>query len=249
MRQPRDRTPRPLVLPHVRQPALDGDHHRGARRTRETPKGQTLTPDDFLSAALEQAHEAREAGAPIRPAAAAAHAANESAWGASRLAVDARNLFGIKATGQHTPHWDGSYVTMQTWEVLGGQNVMIDAKFRRYESWAASFADYGDVIRRVYPRAASAPSDVAFLAGIFLGPGLRWATDPAAFSKVCTILAQHASILTPPDSEDGIHGIAHTLVLTNLSIADRWLALSRTPVMRGRFVWRVRGDRVDVRRE
>ena len=49
--------------------------------------------------------------------------------------------------------------------------------------------------------------------------------------------------------EHGASGTADTLVLTNLSIADRWLALTKTPVMRGRFVWRVRGDRVDVRRE
>ena len=50
-------------------------------------------------------------------------------------------------------------------------------------------------------------------------------------------------------TEFGTTGRARTLVLTNLSIADRWLALSRTPVMRGTFVWRIRGDRIDVRRE
>lgn len=49
--------------------------------------------------------------------------------------------------------------------------------------------------------------------------------------------------------EGGISGRARTLVLTNLSVADRWLALARNPVLRGSFVWRVRGDRVDVRRE
>lgn len=206
-----------------------------------------MTNADFLRAALAGAQDAREVGAPIWPAAAAAHAANESAWGASRLAVDAKNLFGIKATGQHTPHWDGSYVTMQTWEVIGGQNVMIDAKFRRYESWAGSFADYGDVIRRVYPRAASATSDVAFLGGIFLGPGLRWATDPDAFSKACRILAQESGILTPAGDEP--HGTAHTLVLHNLTPADRWVALTRGPViLRGDFPYRVRGTKLDVRR-
>lgn len=210
-----------------------------------------MTTDEFLRTALEGAQAAKEAGAPIRPAAAAAHAANESAWGASRLTVDARNLFGLKASGQLTPHWDGAFVTMPTWEVLDGKNVTVQARFRKYPTWAASFADYGDVIRRVYPRAASAPSDVAFLAGIFNGPGPRWATDPLAFDKVCRILAQHAGILTPEefDAPDGISGKAGTLALHNLSIADRWAALSPNPVLRGSFVWRVRGDRVDVRRE
>ena len=207
-----------------------------------------MAPDQFLQAALEGATAAREAGAPIRPAAAAAHSANESAFGASRLTVDARNLFGLKATGQHTPHWNGSFVTMQTWEVLGGQNVMVDAKFRRYDSWADSFADYGDVIRRVYPRAAAAPSDVAFLGGIFLGPGPRWATDPAAFEKVCRILAQNADVLTLEDTDEP-HGTAHTLVLHNLTPADRWVALTRGPVvLRGEFPYRVRGTKLDVRR-
>lgn len=206
-----------------------------------------MTNDEFLSAALEQAQEAREAGAPIRPAAAAAHAANESAWGASRLTIDAHNLFGIKATGQHTPHWNGSYVTMQTWEVLGGQNVMIDAKFRRYESWADSFADYGDLVRRVYPKAAKATSDVAFLGGLFLGPGLRYATDPAAFSKVCTILAQHSRILTP--EADSGSGYVDALVLHNLRLAERWAALTRGPaVLRGRYKWTLRPGKLDVRK-
>lgn len=206
-----------------------------------------MTNDEFLAAALEQAKDAREAGAPIQPAAAAAHAANESAWGASRLTVDARNLFGLKATGQHTPWWGGSFVTMRTWEVLGGQNVMIDAKFRRYESWADSFADYGDVIRRVYPRAAAATSDVAFLGGLFLGPGPRWATDPDAFSKACRILAENSVTLTP--EADATSGYVDALVLTNLPLAQRWLALTRGPaILRGRYKWTLRPGKLDVRK-
>lgn len=206
-----------------------------------------MTNDDFLTAALEQASRARDAGAPIRPAAAAAHAANESAWGASRLTVDAKNLFGLKARGQNTPYWNGSYVTMQTWEVLGGQNVMVDAQFRRYESWADSFADYGDVIQRVYPKAAHATSDVAFLGGIFLGPGLRWATDPRAFEKVCRILAENSAILTPIAYADS--GYVDALVLHDLRLAERWAALTRGPaVLRGRYKWTLRPGKLDVKK-
>lgn len=206
-----------------------------------------MTNDEFLRTALLEAQTAVALGAPIRPAAAAAHAANESAWGASRLTVDARNLFGLKAAGQITPWWDGSSLGLPTWEVIDGKNVTVKARFRSYPTWAASFADYGDVIRRVYPRAAAATSDVAFLAGIFLGPGPRWATDPAAFTKVCTILAQNSAILTP--EADATSGYVGTLVLTNLPLAQRWLALTRGPaVLRGRYKWTLRPGKLDVRK-
>jgi len=207
-----------------------------------------VTNADFLELAMEHAERARAAGAPIRPAAAVAHSANEAAWGTSRLTVDANNLFGLKATGQHTPFWSGDSVEMPTWEVIDGKNVTVKARFRAYPSWAASFGDYGDVIRRVYPRAAEATSDVAFLARIFNGPGPRWATDPAAFSKACRILADASDTLTP-DPASMLEGEARTLVLHNLTPADRWVALTRGPVvLRGSFPYRVRGTKIDIRR-
>lgn len=207
-----------------------------------------MPTDRFLRQALDGARTAQSQGAPIRPAAAAAHAANESAWGASRLTVDANNLFGLKATGQHTRWWNGDSVEYPTWEVIDGKDVTVEARFRKYASWSDSIADYGDVIRRVYPKAAEATSDVAFLAGLFLGPGPRWATDPNAFTKVCTILARHSSVLTPAEL-DGLVGQADTLVLHNLRLADRWVALTSNPVtLRGSFPYRIRGSKLDVRR-
>ena len=42
---------------------------------------------------------------------------------------------------------------------------------------------------------------------------------------------------------------ATTLVLHGLRVADRWVALSQQPiVLRGRFAYRVRGDKIDVNR-
>ena len=42
---------------------------------------------------------------------------------------------------------------------------------------------------------------------------------------------------------------ANTLVLHNLRVADRWVAVSKNPVvLRGEFAYRVRGEKVDVRR-
>jgi lysozyme family protein len=43
---------------------------------------------------------------------------------------------------------------------------------------------------------------------------------------------------------------AETLVLHNLKIADRWVAVSKNPVvLRGEFAYRVRAGKLDVRRE
>jgi lysozyme family protein len=49
---------------------------------------------------------------------------------------------------------------------------------------------------------------------------------------------------------DGMWGEADTLVLHNLRLAERWVALTQGPaVLRGRYVWRVRGQKIDVRRD
>jgi hypothetical protein len=49
---------------------------------------------------------------------------------------------------------------------------------------------------------------------------------------------------------DGFWGEADTLVLHNLKLAERWVALTRSPAeLRGHYVWRVRGNRIDVRRD
>ena len=205
-----------------------------------------MTNAGFLNEAAIAAEKAMKAGAPIRPFAAAAHAANESAYGRSGLATQAHNMFGTKATGRHTPYWAGDYVEMPTWEVIDHKRVDIVAKFRAYPSWAESFGDYGDVITRVYPNAAKAGTDAGFLAGLFLTGPLRWATDPLAFDKIARILGTNEAAFP----QDGIWGEADRLVLTNLKIAERWVALTQSPaVLRGRFVWRVRGGRIDVRRD
>ncbi len=74
-----------------------------------------------------------------------AWAAMESAFGSSRLALEANNLFGIKAG----PTWKGQgspFVTFTTHEHQGQpgyppEGETITATFRRYPSWTASVQD------------------------------------------------------------------------------------------------------------
>ena len=85
----------------------------------------------------------------VNAEATAAHAANECTFGQSGLAHKANNLWGVKATGQHTPFWSGDFVEMPTWEVRDGVNVQELARFRRYPSWFEAIADYADIASRV----------------------------------------------------------------------------------------------------
>ena len=202
-----------------------------------------MTTESFLRAVSSAARDVPG----LHPTATAAHAAVESAYGRSGLARDANNLHGVKAMGTHTPYWTGDRITLPTWEVVGGARVEAVAHFRAYPSWAAALGDYADIIRRVYP-GAHATSATAFLAGIFLVGPRRWATDPAAYDKAARVLGAYAHVLDP--KEEGAWGVADTFVLTDLRLAERWVALTRGPaVLRGRYAWRVRGGRVDVRSE
>jgi hypothetical protein len=154
----------------------------------------------------------------------------------------------VKGTGVHTAFWQGDVVVMPTWEVVNGQNVTVDAPFRKYRTVGDAIGDYGALINRLYPNAVAGKNNaLPFLAGLFLTGPRKWATDPAAFDKCARILAQHHDTLFPP--EDGVWGEASTVVLHGLRLAERWQALTRGPaVLRGRYVWRSRDGKLDVRR-
>lgn len=168
----------------------------------------------------------------LNPAAAAAHAANESAYGGSQLAAKHHNLFGTKATGQLTPWWRGDKVTMPTWEVVNGQTVRTTAEFRAYPSWRESLGDYSDVIARVYPWSAIHTHDaLAFLFGVFLKGPYRWATDPDAYRKAVLILDAQGLLEAPSQRALG----RHEVVVDNSPSVAKGVAVAAA-AMRGRPV-------------
>ncbi|MGX7417667.1 glucosaminidase domain-containing protein [Carnobacterium gallinarum] len=74
----------------------------------------------------------------ILPSITASQAALESAWGTSQLSLAPNyNLFGIKGS------YNGASVEFPTWEVINGQNVTVQATFRKYPNWATSVTDHG----------------------------------------------------------------------------------------------------------
>lgn len=77
-----------------------------------------------------------------------AQSALESAWGKSEIRLadgsPSHNLFGIKA-GRG---WSGRAVEVQTTEYVDGVAQSTREKFRVYDSYADSFADYADLLSR-----------------------------------------------------------------------------------------------------
>lgn len=70
-----------------------------------------------------------------------AQSIQESSWGKSSLSLEGNAYFGIKCSSQS--QYSNGCVTKQTWEVVNGKKIVIDAKFRRYPKPENSFLDHG----------------------------------------------------------------------------------------------------------
>ena len=80
----------------------------------------------------------RCAAAGILPSLCIAQACVESAYGTSELAVQANNLFGIKAGSG----WSGQTYTKNTQEWDGSKYITVSAAFRAYDTMVACVEDY-----------------------------------------------------------------------------------------------------------
>jgi peptidoglycan hydrolase-like protein with peptidoglycan-binding domain len=114
-----------------------------------------------------------------------AQAVLESGWGKSTLSTKANNFFGIKGEGP------AGHVLMPTKEFLNGKWVTVNAKFRKYDSPAGSFADHGKFLRENsrYANAFKHTDDAARFAREIHKAG--YATDPAYSDKLISIIKQY----------------------------------------------------------
>ena len=121
-----------------------------------------------------------------------AQAILESGYGSSTLSSPPNhNLFGIKGS------YNGQSVNMQTWEHFNGQNVIINAQFRKYPSYRESFEDNARVLKTT-----------SFSPGIYFYSGAwksrtnsyqdatqwltgRYATDPNYNNKLNNLIVTH----------------------------------------------------------
>jgi flagellum-specific peptidoglycan hydrolase FlgJ len=154
----------------------------------------TTTPQDFF---LRQASAAARAAEHIFPDYAACEAALESAWGQSRLARDANNLFGQK---QSLDEANGvGTISMPTHEFLHGQWVTLTAHWARFADQAACFRARMALLRRLersypaYARALAATTGEVFIEEV----SRAWSTDPQRAAKVLAIHRQHSASFLP----------------------------------------------------
>jgi flagellum-specific peptidoglycan hydrolase FlgJ len=148
-----------------------------------------MTPSEFLPKALAEA----KAAGHIFPGFAAAEAALESAWGRSKLAVEANNLFGQK---QHT-HPDHGTLILPTKEFLSGRWVTVSAEWEKFDSWRESFSARMDTLRKLAPKyphyanALAATTGEKFVEEV----SKSWATDPNRAAKVLATYRAHRDVL------------------------------------------------------
>jgi peptidoglycan hydrolase-like protein with peptidoglycan-binding domain len=114
-----------------------------------------------------------------------AQAALESGWGKSGLSTKGNNFFGIKGEGP------AGHVLMPTKEFLNGKWVTVNAKFRKYDSPAGSFADHGKFLRenRRYANAFKHTDNAAQFAREIHKAG--YATDPAYSDKLIAMIKKY----------------------------------------------------------
>lgn len=128
----------------------------------------------------------------VLPSVTIAQAILESAWGGSALTTKANNLFGIKG------RYNGQYVTMPTWEVINGQNVMVNAEFRKYPSRDVSMEDHGNFLT-VNSRYKNLIGVTNYKTVTKLLQQDGYATDPAYPAKLNNIIETYG--LTKYDSQ------------------------------------------------
>ena len=98
-----------------------------------------MQKDAFFAMAVGPARASQqETGVPASVT--LAQAIVESGWGDAHMG-DAWNFFGIKAQGNEP------FVVVRTREVVGGKDVYINAKFRRFANMEECFSEHGRFLR------------------------------------------------------------------------------------------------------
>jgi flagellum-specific peptidoglycan hydrolase FlgJ len=135
------------------------------------------------------AAEAVKANHPF-PQMAACEAALESTWGHSQLALEANNLFGMKA---HHNQDLACTINLPTHEFVDGKWIACSSQWVNYPDWCACFADRLATLQRLsnaYPHYAAALK--ATDARTFVTEVSKtWSTDPNRALKVLGVYEEY----------------------------------------------------------
>lgn len=145
-----------------------------------------MKPAEFLALLAPAAIEChRKTGIPASFT--LAQAALESGWGASKLAKQARNLFGVKADRA----WKGETLEMPTAEVVRGKRITVMAKWRLYPTWGMCLLDRAEFFRR-NPRYGKCWAETTGEGWARAVAAAGYATDPEYADKlIATINARN----------------------------------------------------------
>lgn len=158
------------IFSGVATPLADAPVFNAAQN--HTAKAATATENAFIKKAARQAQKAAKRYG-VYPSVMIAQAIVESDWGKSGLAVNANNLFGMKANDS----WDGQVYTARTREENSkGKSYYVNAKFRKYSSYEGSFDDNGKKLRL----------GVTWQPTRYEGTWIEDASSPAAATKSLT---------------------------------------------------------------
>jgi flagellum-specific peptidoglycan hydrolase FlgJ len=155
----------------------------------KTPAGPSLTPEQFIAAAVPGAQQGwREYGVP--PSVTIAQAILESGWGRSGLSLTHRNYFGIKCqNGKYGTLANGCY-TYRTQECTKAGNCFsTTGAFRTYATMGHSFRDHGNFLKvnsRYKPAFAYTKNANKFIWNVWKA---GYATDPNYYTKITGIMA------------------------------------------------------------
>lgn len=141
-----------------------------------------MQPADFIAAVAPAAQQCMR-DTKVFASVSLAQAILESGWGASGLATQGFNLFGIKADSS----WHGATITMPTTEYINGSRQTVQAAFRKYSGWLGSIEDHAAflVANKRYAPAFQTSNGEAFAHAIAQA---GYATDPNYASELIAIM-------------------------------------------------------------
>lgn len=127
-----------------------------------------------------------------------AQAILESGYGTSSLAMEAHNLFGMKATlsgNTWKSSWDGKTFKKSTKEYLNNKWYTITDTFRSYSSYAQSLADHSAYLSYAKNgnklRYQGVVGNKSYRKTIKIIKNGGYATDPQYVSKICSIIKRY----------------------------------------------------------
>jgi flagellar protein FlgJ len=135
-----------------------------------------------------QAAQAAEKATGIPAAFMIAQAAHETGWGRKEIrnadGTASHNLFGIKAGAD----WKGPVTETTTTEYVKGVAHKVVQRFRAYDSYAQSFADYAKLMKESprYAKVVNSAGDARQFAQGLQRAG--YATDPAYATKLAKVI-------------------------------------------------------------